>query len=194
MRSSKIERRTEETQISLELNLDGTGESRVDTSLKFLDHMLENFSKHSRFDLVIKATGDIDVDDHHLLEDVGISLGQALEKALGDKKGIRRMGNSSVPLDDSLATVALDLSGRGYAKVDIVFSEFKDAKLGDLSKENIPHFFESFAVNAKFNLHLKAEGSNDHHKVEACFKALAKALYDATRITGEGIPSTKGVI
>jgi imidazoleglycerol-phosphate dehydratase len=194
MRSSKIERKTEETRISLELNLDGAGESRVDTSLKFLDHMLENFSKHSRFDLMIKASGDVDVDDHHLLEDVGISLGQALAKALGDKRGIRRMGNSSVPLDDSLATVALDLSGRGYAKVDIVFSEFKDARLGDLSKENIPHFFESFAVNGKFNLHLKAEGSNDHHKVEACFKALAKALYDATRITGKEIPSTKGVI
>ncbi len=194
MRTSKIERKTKETQISLELNLDGTGRSEIDTPLKFLNHMLENFSKHSRFDLRIMATGDVEVDDHHLVEDIGICLGMALEKALGDKRGICRMGNASVPLDDALATVALDLSGRGYAKVDIQFSEFKDAKLGDLTKENIPHFFESFAINGRFNLHMKVEGKNDHHKVEACFKALAKALYDATRIIGEGIPSTKGMV
>lgn len=194
MRTGKIERKTKETEIELELNLDGTGKSEIETPLKFLNHMLENFSKHSKFDLNVQATGDIEVEDHHLVEDMGICLGLALEKALGDKKGIQRMGDAIVPLDDALATVALDLSGRGYAKVEIPFSEFKDAKLGDLTKENIPHFFESFALNGKFNLHMKVEGKNDHHKVESCFKALAKALYDATRITGEEIPSTKGVV
>lgn len=194
MRIAKIQRKTKETSIELELNIDGTGKSNIQTPIKFLNHMLENFSKHSRFDLNIKAKGDVKVEDHHLVEDIGICLGQALEKALGNKKGICRMGNSIVPLDDSLATVALDISGRGYAKVNIEFSEFKDSKLGDLNKENIPHFFESFANNGKFNLHMKVEGKNDHHKVEACFKALAKALYDATRIIGEGVPSTKGVI
>jgi len=194
MRNAKIERKTKETQISLELNLDGNGKSSIDTPLKFLNHMLENFSKHSRFDLNVIARGDVEVDDHHLVEDVGICLGRALEKALGDKKGITRMGCAIVPMDDALATVALDLSGRAYAKINIPFSEFKEGKLGDLSKENIPHFFESFALNGKFNLHMKVEGKNDHHKVEACFKALAKALYDAVYPSGSEIPSTKGVV
>ena len=194
MRTAKIERKTRETQISLELDLDGTGECRIETPLKFLNHMLENLSRHSRFDLRIDAKGDVEVDDHHLVEDIGICLGMALEKALGDKKGIQRMGYAIVPMDDALATVAVDLSGRGYAKVEIPFSEFKEGKLGDLSKENIPHFFESFALNGRFNLHMLVEGKNDHHKVESCFKALARALYDATRIIGEEIPSTKGVV
>lgn len=194
MRSAKIERKTKETQISLELNLDGTGESDIETPLKFMNHMLENFSKHSRFDLKIKADGDVEVDDHHLVEDLGICLGQALDKALGDKRGIARMGSSCVPMDDSLAHVALDLSGRGYAKIDIKFSEFRDARLGDVSKEALPHFFESFALNGRFNLNLNVDGENDHHRIEACFKALAKALYDSTRVVGSGLPSTKGVL
>lgn len=123
MRTSKIERKTKETQISLELNLDGTGRSEIDTPLKFLNHMLENFSKHSRFDLRIMATGDVEVDDHHLVEDIGICLGMALEKALGDKRGICRMGNASVPLDDALATVALDRArcGGGKSKGNIKY-------------------------------------------------------------------------
>ncbi len=194
MRTAKIKRKTRETQISLELNLDGTGKSSIDTPLNFLNHMLESFSKHSRFDLRVKAEGDVDVDDHHLVEDVGICLGQAIDKAAGDKKGISRMGSSCVPMDESLSHVALDLSGRGYAKIDIRYSEFRDARLGDVSKEAIPHFFESLALNGKFNLHMTVDGENDHHKIEACFKALAKALYDATRISGTEIPSTKGVV
>lgn len=194
MRTSTVVRKTKETQISLELNLDGAGKSDIKTPLSFMNHMLENFSKHSRFDLKLSASGDVDVDDHHLVEDLGICLGQALDKALGDKKGIARMGSSCVPMDDSLSHVALDLSGRGYAKVSIPFSEFKDAKLGDVSKEALPHFFESLALNGRFNLNITVDGENDHHKVESCFKALAKALYDATRIVHGDMPSTKGVL
>jgi imidazoleglycerol-phosphate dehydratase len=194
MRRSKVSRKTKETQISLELDLDGSGESDVNTPVNFLNHMLENFSKHSRFDLALKAKGDVKVEDHHLVEDVGLCLGEALDKALGDRKGISRMGHAIVPLDEALATVAVDLGGRPYSVIDIHYSEFKDAKLGDLSKENIPHFFESFATKGRFNLHIKVEGKNDHHKVEACFKALARALRDATCVTGKSVPSTKGVI
>lgn len=193
-RKSKVNRVTRETKISLELNLDGTGESSIKTPLKFLNHMLENFSKHSRFDLVVKASGDVEVEDHHLIEDLGLCLGEAFDKALGDRKGITRMASIMVPFDDSLATCAVDISGRPYSRIEITYSEFREAKLGDTSKENIPHFFESFASKAKLNLYLKAEGKNDHHKVEACFKALAKTLFDASRITGKSIPSTKGVI
>jgi imidazoleglycerol-phosphate dehydratase len=185
---------TKETQISLELNLDGSGRSKIKTPVNFLNHMLENFSKHASFDLVINAKGDIAVEDHHLVEDIGLCLGEALDKALGDKKGINRMGYAIVPMDESLATVALDLSGRPYSVIDIPYSEFRDAKLGDLTKENVPHFFESFAAKAKLNLNIKVSGRNDHHLVEASFKALARALRDAVRVTGKGIPSTKGVI
>lgn len=310
MRTAKIERETKETEIKLELNLDGSGKSKIDTPIKFLNHMLENFSKHSGFDLKITATGDTEVEDHHLVEDIGISLGHAIDKALKDKIGISRMGHAIVPLDDALTTVAVDLSGRGYAKVEI-FEEYEfeisekqlveevekflnekglkilerkryilgciidflcedkeknivvvvvkkekvdkwildqvnryldeaikekkkkgkgiiisggktadfenfltkseyaidvkdwrisfgfgklSPRIGDLTKETIPHFFEALALNGKFNLHIKSEGKNDHHKVESCFKALARALHDATRITGKGVPSTKGVI
>ncbi|MFZ2456482.1 MAG: imidazoleglycerol-phosphate dehydratase HisB [Candidatus Altiarchaeia archaeon] len=194
MRTAKVSRKTKETQISLELNLDGSGKSKIKTPVNFLNHMLENFAKHASFDLTIDAKGDVEVEDHHLVEDLGLCLGEALDNALGDKKGISRMGHAIVPMDESLATVALDLSGRPYAVVDIPFSEYKDAKLGDLTKENVPHFFESFAARAKLNLNIKVAGKNDHHKVEASFKALARALRDAVRVTGKGIPSTKGVI
>ena len=194
MRTAKISRKTKETQISLELNVDGTGKSKIKTPVNFLNHMLENFAKHASFDLIIDAKGDIEVEDHHLVEDIGLCLGEALDTALGDKKGINRMGHAIVPMDESIATVALDLSGRPYAVVGIPFSEFKDAKLGDLTKENVPHFFESLATKAKMNLNIKVKGKNDHHMVEASFKAFARALRDAVRVTGKGIPSTKGVI
>lgn len=193
-RKAKVERNTKETEIKLELNLDGRGESKVDVPLRFLGHMLENFSKHSGFDLKVKAKGDVEVDDHHLVEDLGIALGQALEKALGDKKGVSRMGYFITPMDDARAEVSVDLSGRPYAVIDLPFSEFDEKKVGDVSKENIEHLLESMALNGKFNLNAKAEGRNDHHKVEALFKALAKALKEATRVTGKGVPSTKGVI
>jgi len=194
MRTATVDRKTNETEISLKLNLDGRGDSKISTPLKFLNHMLENFSKHSKFDLEISATGDVDVDDHHLVEDLGIALGKAFDKALGDKKGISRMAHRIVPMDDSKAEISIDLSGRPYAVVDLPFSEFKEKKVGDVSKENIVHFLESFALNGKFNLNAKVEGRNDHHKVESCFKALAKSLHDATRIAGKEIPSTKGKI
>jgi imidazoleglycerol-phosphate dehydratase len=193
-RAAKIVRKTKETAIVVELDLDGRGRSDIRTPLSFMNHMLENFSKHSRFDLKVTAEGDVHVDDHHLVEDLGICLGQALDKALGDKRGIARMGCASVPMDDSLAHIALDLSGRPYAKIDLKFSEFKAAKLGDVSKEAIPHFFESFAINGKFNLHINVDGVNDHHKVESCFKAVARALHEATRIKHDDTPSTKGVL
>jgi imidazoleglycerol phosphate dehydratase HisB len=193
-RKAKVSRATKETKIVLELNLDGTGKSSIKTPLNFLNHMLENFAKHSRFDLTIKASGDIEVEDHHLIEDLGICLGEAFDKALGDRKGIARMASIIVPFDDSLATCAVDISGRPYARVEIPYSEFRDSKIGDTGKENIPHFFESFAAKAKLNLYLNVVGKNDHHKVESCYKALAKALLDATRVTGKTVPSTKGVI
>jgi imidazoleglycerol-phosphate dehydratase len=191
MRAAKIVRKTKETYVCVQLNLDG-GVARIRTPLKFLNHMLENFAKHSGYGLNITAEGDTDVDDHHLVEDVGICLGEALLKALGDKRGINRMAHAIVPMDDSKAEVAIDLSGRPYAKIDLPFSEFHDRRVGDVSKENIEHFLESLALNGKFNLNVKVEGRNDHHKVEATFKALAKALKEATRVTGKDLPSTKG--
>ncbi len=194
MRTATIERKTRETEVSLKLNLDGSGDSNIDTPLKFLNHMLENFARHSSFDLDIYARGDVEVDDHHLVEDVGIAMGEAFDKALGDKMGIARMSNRIVPMDDSRADVSVDLSGRPYAVIELPFSEFHEKRVGDVSKENVVHFLESFALNGRFNLNVKVEGKNDHHKVESCFKALAKSLQDATRITGKGIPSTKGVI
>ena len=194
MRTAKVSRKTKETSIELKLCLDGSGKARIKTPVNFLNHMLENFAKHASFDLTISADGDVAVEDHHLVEDIGLCLGEALDSALGDKRGIRRMGHAIVPMDESLACAALDLSGRPYAVIEIPFSEFKDAKLGDLTKENVPHFFESFAAKGRLNLNIRVEGKNDHHKVEACFKALARALGDAVRVTGKGVPSTKGVI
>ena len=191
-RKAKVSRKTSETDVSVEINLDGTGKAKVKTPLNFLNHMLENFSKHSGFDLTVSAKGDVHVDDHHTIEDVGICLGEALLNALGDKKGINRMAFSIVPMDDSKAEVSVDLSGRPSAKIDLPFSEFQEKRVGDVSKENIEHFLESFAVNGRFNLNVKVEGRNDHHKVESAFKALAKALKEATRITGKELPSTKG--
>jgi len=156
--------------------------------------MLESFSRHSGFDLKVNAIGDVEVDDHHTVEDVGICIGEAFLKALGDRRGINRMGFAIVPMDDSKAEVSVDLSGRPSAKIDMPFSEFHERRVGDVSKENIEHFLESFAMNGRFNLNAKVEGRNDHHKVEATFKALAKALKEATRVTGKNTPSTKGTL
>lgn len=193
-RKARRERKTKETNVSVEINLDGSGESKISVPLSFLSHMLESFSKHSNFDLSVKASGDTKVDDHHLVEDVAIVLGEAFDEALGGKVGITRMAHAIVPMDDARAEVSVDLSGRPYAVVKIPFSEFQEKRVGDVSKENIEHFLESLALNGRFNLNIKAEGRNDHHKVEACFKALAKALREAVRISGTGIPSTKGVL
>lgn len=190
-RKSKIQRKTSETEIYLELDVDGTGQYQVETGIQFLNHMLESFARHSLFDLKVEAKGDLKVDDHHTVEDIGIVLGEALQEALGDKKGIRRMAHALVPMDESLAMVAVDLSGRSYAVLDL---KFHQDKVGDLSTENVGHFLESLAQTGKINLHARCEGENDHHQVEALFKALARALHDATRVVHENIPSTKGVI
>jgi imidazoleglycerol-phosphate dehydratase len=190
-RKKKLKRRTSETNIELSIDLDGEGRSQISTGIEFFDHMLEAFAKHGLFDLEVKADGDIEVDDHHTVEDVGILLGEAINKALGDKKGIKRMAHALVPMDESLAMVAIDISGRSYTVLNL---PFKKKKVGQLSTENVGHFLESLSRTGKINLHARCEGENDHHQIEALFKALARALHDATRITHQSIPSTKGVI
>lgn len=185
----KLNRKTKETDIEIELNIDGEGNSNIDTGLKFFDHMLDSFSRHGFFDLKIKAVGDIEVDDHHTIEDTALLLGECFKEALGDKKGIDRMGFSIVPMDESLAQVAVDISGRNYTVFD---AEFKFQKIGDISSENIKHFIESFANTSLMNINIKAEGDNDHHICEAIFKALGRSLNSATKITHNQILSTKG--
>ena len=190
-RKKKLARKTSETDITITFNLDGEGKSQINTGIEFFNHMLEFFARHGLFDLELEAEGDLDIDDHHTVEDVGIILGEVLNDTLGDKKGIRRMAHALVPMDEALAMVAIDLSGRSYTVLDL---PFKKVKVGGLSTENVGHFLESLAQNGKFNLHARCEGENDHHQVEALFKALARALHDATRVTHGSIPSTKGVI
>ncbi|MDD6048753.1 MAG: imidazoleglycerol-phosphate dehydratase HisB [Methanobrevibacter ruminantium] len=190
-RIAKVSRKTSETDIEIELNIDGTGKYDIDTGVNFFNHMLESFSKHSFMDLKIKAIGDIEIDDHHTVEDVGILLGEAFTEAIGDKKGIRRMGHAIVPMDDSVATVAIDISGRSYCNMDL---DFKHDKIGDLSSDVVVHFFESFASSGKINVYGTCKGANDHHKAEALFKAFAKSLYDGCKIEHDEILSTKGVL
>ena len=190
-RKKILQRKTNETNIQISFDLDGKGQSQINTGIEFFDHMLESFAKHGLFDLEITAKGDITVDDHHTVEDVGITLGEAFKESLGDKRGIKRMAHSIVPMDDALATVAIDIGGRSYTVLDLMFNK---AKVGDLSTENVQHFFESFASTGNININAKVEGENDHHKIEALFKAFALALKDASRIEHNIIPSTKGVI
>ena len=190
-RKTKIKRTTNETDIEIKLNVDGEGKNQINTQLNFFNHMLESFSKHGFFDLEIKARGDIEVDDHHTIEDVGIVLGTCFKEALGDKKGIERISHSIVPMDEALAQVVVDISGRSYTVFD---AEFKYQKIGDTNSENIKHFLESFANASQMNINIKAEGENDHHICEAIFKALAKSLNNATKITHKQILSTKGTL
>ncbi len=190
-RSRNIPRKTKETDINLELNIDGSGKYDINTNgIKMFDHLLSQTAKHGRFDLVVKATGD---DEHHLIEDVAICLGKALVEALGDKRGIVRMGDATVAMDDALAMVAVDISGRGYAVLELPFS---GNDMAGFPTDLIRHFLETFAIEARLNLYAKVlNGTNDHHKAEALFKALGRALDMATsldkRISGE-LPSTKG--
>lgn len=190
-RKKKLSRKTNETSITISIDLDGEGKSDINTGIEFFDHMLESFAKHSLFNLDVEAVGDIEVDDHHTVEDVGILLGEAINEALGDKKGIKRMAHALVPMDESLAMVAIDISGRSYTMLDL---PFKKVKVGNLSTENVGHFLESLSRTGKINLHGRCEGENDHHQIEALFKALARALNEATRVVHQSIPSTKGVI
>ncbi len=193
-RTSNIDRKTNETNINLSLNLDGEGKRSVSTGIGFFDHMLDLLAKHALFDLEIKATGDTNVDFHHTVEDVGICMGQAVKKALGDKAGIVRFSNVSVPMQESLANVALDISGRSA----LVFNAKLDSKkIGDFDSELIKEFLEAFTVNAGLNLHVDVPyGENAHHIAEAIFKGIAKALDRATRIDERtnDVPSTKGVL
>ena len=192
-RTSSITRVTDETNIQLTLNIDGTGKRKIDTPVGFLNHMLEQFAKHGLFDLEITATGDTFFDDHHTVEDIGIVLGQAFAKAIGDKKGINRYGFFMLPMDDALATIALDFSGRYSFRFD---AEFKREKIGDLSSELLEHFWDAFAQNAKVNLSMKSEfGRNDHHIAESLFKAVAKTMRMACSLDdrlSDQLPSTKG--
>ena len=194
-RIATINRETKETKITLELDIDGTGVCEIKTGVGMFDHMLEQLAKHGRFDLKVQAQGDLHIDEHHTVEDVGMVLGQAFAQALGERKGIVRMGHAVVPMDEALAMVAVDLSGRGYAKVE---ASFDKEYINELPTDLIKHVFESFAIEGRLNLHARLlAGENDHHKAEALFKALARALDDATRIDERiagSIPSTKGVI
>lgn len=195
MRTSKINRNTKETQINLELTIDGSGQSKISTTIRFLDHMLELFTKHGAFNLTIEAKGDTDVDQHHLVEDIGIVLGQTFKEALGDKKGINRAGYFVMPMDEALAITAIDISGRPFLKFEVPFRELK---IGDLSSELIQDFFEGFSNNLACNLHLNLPyGRTDHHRCEAVFKSFGRALRMACSLDKsmlDQIPSTKGLI
>jgi imidazoleglycerol-phosphate dehydratase / histidinol-phosphatase len=190
-RKSKVDRKTAETNIEIEINLDGTGKSFISTGLGFFDHMLDQIARHGNMDLTVKVNGDLHIDEHHTIEDVAITLGEAVVKALGSKKGIERYG-FLLPMDDCLAQVAIDFGGRPWLVWD---AEFKREKIGEMPAEMFYHFFKSFSDNAKCNLNIKAEGNNEHHKIEAIFKAFAKAIRMAVSKTGNfSIPSTKGTL
>jgi imidazoleglycerol-phosphate dehydratase len=191
-RTAVVERVTKETRIRLSLGLDGTGEAKVCTSVPFLDHMLDLFARHGLFDLQVEAQGDIDIDFHHTVEDVGIVLGEALKRALGGKEGIRRYGHATVPMDETLASAAVDLSGRPYLCYNVPLPK---VKIGDFDVELVREFFQAFANTGALNLHLNLlYGENVHHMVEGCFKAFARALDEATRSDERitGVLSTKG--
>ena len=190
-RKISLERNTAETKISLSIDLDGTGKYQVDTGCGFLNHMLELFARHGRFDLTLKCDGDTQVDYHHTTEDIGIALGQAILEALGDKKGIRRYGSFLLPMDEALARCALDISGRPYLTFK---AKFKHRHVGDLSTEMIEHFFRSLSQTMGITLNLKAKGGNDHHVAESLFKAFGRTLRDAVRVEGTELPSSKGVL
>jgi imidazoleglycerol-phosphate dehydratase len=191
-RISSIERITKETRIRLELKIDGSGEAKICTSVPFLDHMLDLFTRHGLFDLEVEAKGDIDIDFHHTVEDIGIVLGTAFREALGDKQGIRRYGQASVPMDETLASVAVDLSGRPYLIYNVRLPKIK---IGEFDVELAREFFQAFVNNVGANLHINVMyGDNVHHILEACFKGVARALDMATQLDPriDGVMSTKG--
>lgn len=193
-RTATIHRKTRETQVELTLNIDGEGNSHISTGVGFLDHMLDLLTKHGLFDLNIKASGDRFVDNHHTVEDVGICFGQGIKEALGDKRGIRRFSNSSVPMQETLANVAIDISGRPALVFNVTFHT---EKIGSFDVELIEEFLKAFSTTAGINLHVNVPyGSNAHHIAEAIFKGLARALGDAVRIDEriKDIPSTKGIL
>ena len=190
-RTAALTRETAETDVEVTLALDGDGEATVDTGIAFFDHMLESVAKHGLFDLTVDCDGDLAVDDHHTVEDVAITLGQAVEAALGQKRGIRRYADRTVPLDEAVAEVVVDVAGRPYFAFD---GEFRQERVGGFTSHMAQHFLRSLATNAGLTLHASVSGENAHHQVEALFKALARALDDATRVDERrsDTPSTKG--
>jgi imidazoleglycerol-phosphate dehydratase len=195
MRTASIERKTKETNIAVEVNLDGTGKYNIQTGIGFLDHMLEQISKHSLIDLTVKAKGDLHIDLHHTTEDTGIAIGEAILKALGDKKGIKRYAHALIPMDETLSRIALDVSGRPYLVWKV---KLKVEKLGEMDTELFKEWFQGFAQAAGITLHIEnIYGDNSHHIIESCYKGLAKALRSAFEIDPrqkDSIPSTKGTI
>ena len=193
-RTATIERKTSETDIRLSVHVDGTGRSEIATGVGFFDHMLTHIAKHGLLDLTVKATGDLHIDDHHTVEDVGIALGKALAEALGDRAGIARVGNCAVPMDEALVFCAIDISGRGFLACDLTLTA---PKLGDYTTELTTEFFRAVAVNAGWTVHLRQmAGANTHHLIESAFKAFGRAMAQAVALDSrvQGIPSTKGVL
>lgn len=193
-RAAQIERNTNETQIALSFGIDGSGDSKQDSGVPFLDHMLDLFTRHGHFDLAVKAKGDIEIDYHHTVEDIGICLGNCLREALGDKKGIKRYGNAFVPMDDALAQVVIDISNRPHLEYR---ATYPTNVVGQFPTELVHEFLWKFALEARINLHVILHyGHNTHHMIEAIFKALGRALDEATTIDPrvKGVPSTKGVL
>ncbi len=191
-RNAKIERKTTETDIALNLNLDGGGQYQIDTGIGFFDHMLSHLAKHGKMDLTLRAKGDLHVDAHHTVEDVAICMGQALCEALGDKKGIVRFGDSVVPMEDAKAQVTVDLSGRPYL---VYRAKYHTQKIGDFDVECVEEFLRAFSTAGKFNLHVDVPyGTNSHHIAEAIFKALGQSIATAVKVVGGDIPSTKGIL
>ncbi|MGB4319135.1 MAG: imidazoleglycerol-phosphate dehydratase HisB [Candidatus Microthrix parvicella] len=195
LRRGTVQRTTAETDISVSIDLDGSGTADVSTGLPFFDHMLDQIGRHGGFDLTVSATGDLHVDGHHTVEDVGIALGEAFREAVGDKAGVRRFASGLYPLDEALIEVALDLSGRPYVVVDLPFGEVLALGSPPFNPEMAEHFLVSFATSAAITLHVtKRGGTNTHHIIEATFKGLARTLRDAVRVEGVGVPSTKGTL
>ncbi len=190
-RTSTVNRTTKETDIEVSVDLDGTGSTHIETGVGFFDHLLTSLGHHSLIDLDIRCVGDLEIDDHHSVEDTAIVLGEALAEALGDRSGIQRYGDATVPMDEAIATCAIDVGGRPYAVIDV---PLRQAMIVNLSTQNLPHALEAFARSAGLTLHLTASGANDHHVAEAAFKALARALRAAVSIDDRrtGVASTKG--
>jgi len=195
MRKAKVERNTKETQISSTVNLDGFGKSNIDTGIGFLDHMVEQISRHGLIDVDLKAKGDLHIDDHHTTEDSGYVLGEAIAKALGDRKGINRYGNAHIPMDETLTRVVIDLSGRPYLIWKVVFTQ---KRLGEMDTELFKEWFQAFSQAVGANIHIEnLYGTNNHHIIESCYKGLARSLREAVKIVPriiDQVPSTKGVL
>jgi imidazoleglycerol-phosphate dehydratase len=195
MREAKVARKTTETDIDVSVNVDGTGKYDIDTGIGFLDHMLEIFSRHGLMDLTVRAKGDLHIDFHHTTEDTGIAIGEAIHQALGDRRGIRRYASAMIPMDETLSRVSIDVSDRPYLIWKV---EFTKPKLGEMDTELFKEWFQAFAQNARITLHVEnLYGENNHHIVESCFKALARALRDAMETdprAADSIPSTKGTL